>query len=311
MQVLRSILQIGSSGTRLTDEFGSEHGVFLELMLGTAVRLEFDLRQEMSKNDGQLPVFPVTELTDCASYFALDSKNSNSSAPALLKYSGISLTTDSAGHNIIAVELSDNATEAVIAAIGSKEYADFRAEIGGVNGDGNTVFAWQFDLSIRSRVYFGNGDETVFNDPQYYTAVQTIALLNAKSEEISGNLRRELLDEFGNPIEFQFSVDGVSDWHETQTADDLYYRQRISNIDTRWSSAVMMTTGGSKGDPGEKGEKGEKGDPGEKGEPGEPGIPGEDGADGYTPERGIDYWTDADKAEIKNYVDEAILNGSW
>ena len=280
MQVLRSILQIGSSGTRLTDEFGSEHGVFLELMLGTAARLEFDLRQEMSKNDGQLPVFPITELTDCANYFALDSKNINSNAPALLKYSGISLMTDGAGHNIIVVELSDNATENVIAAIGSKEYTDFRAEIGGVNGDGATVFAWQFDLSIRSRVYFGQAEETVFNDPQYYTAVQTIALLNTKSEEISENLRREILDEFGNPLEFEFSVDGVSNWHTEQSSDDRFYRQRISNINAEWSEAVMMAPGGK-------------------------------GEDGHTPEKGVDYWTDADKAEIKNYVDEAILNGEW
>ena len=36
-----------------------------------------------------------------------------------------------------------------------------------------------------------------------------------------------------------------------------------------------------------------------------------DGADGYTPERGKDYWTEADKAEIKSYVDNAILNGAW
>lgn len=35
------------------------------------------------------------------------------------------------------------------------------------------------------------------------------------------------------------------------------------------------------------------------------------GADGYTPVRGTDYWTDADKAEIKSYVDEAILGGEW
>ena len=33
--------------------------------------------------------------------------------------------------------------------------------------------------------------------------------------------------------------------------------------------------------------------------------------DGYTPQRGVDYWTEADKAEIKAYVDEAILNGEW
>lgn len=35
------------------------------------------------------------------------------------------------------------------------------------------------------------------------------------------------------------------------------------------------------------------------------------GEDGYTPVRGTDYWTDADKAEIKSYVDDAILNGEW
>ena len=34
-------------------------------------------------------------------------------------------------------------------------------------------------------------------------------------------------------------------------------------------------------------------------------------AGGYTPEKGTDYWTDADKAEIKSYVDEAILGGAW
>jgi HSP90 family molecular chaperone len=36
-----------------------------------------------------------------------------------------------------------------------------------------------------------------------------------------------------------------------------------------------------------------------------------DGADGYTPVRGTDYWTAADRAEIKAYVDEAILGGAW
>lgn len=51
-----------------------------------------------------------------------------------------------------------------------------------------------------------------------------------------------------------------------------------------------------------QGAKGDKGDPGEPGQPGEP---------GYTPVRGTDYWTDADKAEIKSYVDDAILGGEW
>lgn len=38
---------------------------------------------------------------------------------------------------------------------------------------------------------------------------------------------------------------------------------------------------------------------------------GEKGEAGYTPVRGTDYWTDEDKAEIKAYVDEAILGGAW
>lgn len=51
---------------------------------------------------------------------------------------------------------------------------------------------------------------------------------------------------------------------------------------------------GEKGEPGEQGPQGEKGDPGKAGEP---------GAAGYTPQKGIDYWTEADKDEM---VSEAV-----
>lgn len=35
------------------------------------------------------------------------------------------------------------------------------------------------------------------------------------------------------------------------------------------------------------------------------------GENGTTPERGVHYWTEEDKAEIKSYVDDAILGGAW
>lgn len=41
------------------------------------------------------------------------------------------------------------------------------------------------------------------------------------------------------------------------------------------------------------------------------GDTGTTGVAGYSPVRGKDYWTDADKAEIKAYVDDAILGGAW
>lgn len=40
-------------------------------------------------------------------------------------------------------------------------------------------------------------------------------------------------------------------------------------------------------------------------------VKGTDGQPGATPVKGTDYWTDADKAEIKSYVDDAILGGAW
>lgn len=39
--------------------------------------------------------------------------------------------------------------------------------------------------------------------------------------------------------------------------------------------------------------------------------PGSDGKDGYSPIRGEDYWTEDDIAEIKSYIDTAILGGAW
>lgn len=41
------------------------------------------------------------------------------------------------------------------------------------------------------------------------------------------------------------------------------------------------------------------------------GSGGSGGTGGYTPVRGTDYWTPEDIAEIKSYVDDAILGGAW
>jgi hypothetical protein len=41
------------------------------------------------------------------------------------------------------------------------------------------------------------------------------------------------------------------------------------------------------------------------------GDKGDPGSDGKTPVKGTDYWTAADIAEIKSYVDNAILGGAW
>ena len=85
-----------------------------------------------------------------------------------------------------------------------------------------------------------------------------------------------------------------------------------------WNGTTLTVTSASgtssanlKGDKGDKGDPGEKGETGETGAAGKDGANGKDGVDGKTPVKGTDYWTDADKAEIKSYVDDAILGGAW
>lgn len=52
------------------------------------------------------------------------------------------------------------------------------------------------------------------------------------------------------------------------------------------------------GPQGEPGVQGPQGPTGEQGPKGEPGLQGPQGEAGYTPIKGTDYWTDADKTEI-------------
>jgi hypothetical protein len=68
---------------------------------------------------------------------------------------------------------------------------------------------------------------------------------------------------------------------------------------------------GDTGDTGATGPQGPQGNPGATGDKGDKGDKGDTGAAGYSPVRGTDYWTPSDIAEIKSYVDEAILGGAW
>lgn len=68
---------------------------------------------------------------------------------------------------------------------------------------------------------------------------------------------------------------------------------------------------GAQGPAGPTGATGAQGPKGDTGPTGATGATGPAGADGTTPVRGTDYWTAEDIAEIKSYVDDAILGGAW
>lgn len=76
-----------------------------------------------------------------------------------------------------------------------------------------------------------------------------------------------------------------------------------------WNGTILTVTSASGSSSADL--KGEKGDAGADGEKGEKGEKGDSGEAGYSPVRGTDYWTAEDIAEIKSYVDKAILGGVW
>ena len=65
-----------------------------------------------------------------------------------------------------------------------------------------------------------------------------------------------------------------------------------------------------RGPQGIQGEQGPQGPKGDKGDTGPQGIPGNDGADGYTPQKGVDYWTEADRTQMVSDVLAALPNAS-
>lgn len=81
--------------------------------------------------------------------------------------------------------------------------------------------------------------------------------------------------------EYQFSED-AADWHDDQTDEDLYYRERRSGGE--WGEAIKLKAGpqGEKGDKGDKGDTGDTGPQGPQGEKGDTGPQGPQGEKGDT-----------------------------
>lgn len=75
---------------------------------------------------------------------------------------------------------------------------------------------------------------------------------------------------------------------------------------TDGNSYEIVAPAGPQGPQGEKGETGSQGEQGDTGEAGPQGPQGEKGADGYTPVKGVDYFTEADKTELVSGVLAAL-----
>ncbi|MBO5668590.1 MAG: tail fiber protein, partial [Lentisphaeria bacterium] len=245
MERKRAILKIGNSGAVLCDEYGSSTGISLELMLGTGGVLEFELHSEAAGDNAILPDYPVSELSGGSYYFALDTACGNSDDPPLLIFSGVTLGQDDAGRSIMRVPLTGIAGQRLTDTLNGRDSVELFCELGGFDSDAKALFAWQFKVVVRSRVYSGNGSPSVVPDPAYYTAAQVEAVV-----------ARQLV--------FEFSADGIS-WHEVLSDGDIFMRARHGRGGIPSESFAVPS--------------GKDGEPGAQGPQGEPGKDGVDGKD--------------------------------
>ena len=323
MNQINAILKCDANGVQLSDQYGGKVKQAPELVIGSEAELLLDLRKT-TENAVELQALDGDIFSNCEQYFFAIDKDFNSATPPLfLKTGGIEALVSS-GKTALKVSIPNFASETLSAALGTARSSEFVCEIAGLNENGTACFSLLFPITVRNRLYSGSDDvpESVASDPAYLTSAEVRAV-------IAGEAHAEALKTA--PV----------------INDDGFWQ--VGELDTGIPARGPQGEKGEQGEQGIQGIQGEKGDRGEafkidasgtlaerslydnevgnfsflatdngsvyikksdsSGDWSEP-VPFK-GEPGYTPVKGTDYWTEEDKAEIKSYVDEAILNGAW
>ncbi|MGN1365190.1 MAG: hypothetical protein ACI406_07495 [Victivallis vadensis] len=180
MQIIEKILMVDGASATWTDEWGKTLGT-PEIIIGVKARLRLDLRS--TATDAQtgmlLPVNPE-EFTADSYYLALDADYDQATIPKLLKTGGITLAGGD-GRVLLEIELPNTAIPALVEAVGLTGSIPLNGEAGGftvTDGAARADFAFQFNLTIRNRVWLGGEvPPEIVNDPEYLTAAEVKALI--------------------------------------------------------------------------------------------------------------------------------------
>lgn len=161
----------------------------------------------------------------------------------------------------------------------------------------------------------GNGTPAA-PEQAYLTQVQAAGAKveqTARQVETTASEMRELAMRFDDAVEqVEENIEQTAERHKQELESYTANAPTIGANGNWWlwdgekyvDSGTPVSTPGPAGPQGVQGEKGETGavgpvgPQGERGEKGDGGERGPVGADGYTPQKGVDYYTDADKQEI-------------
>lgn len=122
----------------------------------------------------------------------------------------------------------------------------------------------------------------VSNDYYTYPTIAALGKAVGDIEDLKTETKESIVAAINELFDSLGSSGGSSAVSPTATVEQTDTGAKITITDASGTTTAEITNG----------EKGDKGDPGEKGDP------GKDGEDGYTPVKGTDYCTDADKEEL-------------
>jgi len=211
-----------------------------------------------------------------------------------------------------ALSVSENLVAAVLAPQMLTVPGLVRAVIVLKDANGKQLSTFPFQIQVEKNPAAG-----VSVSDHYINVASAIGNLEDLTTEDKSNLVAAINEIAGSGGNAENGEDGFSPVATVRQTDTGAV---ISITDVNGTTTATVTNGkdgaagpkGDRGDPGEQGIRGEKGDKGDKGDTGAQGIQGVQGdtgaagADGYTPVKGVDYWTDTDKAEMDARIVEEV-----
>lgn len=187
---VRSILKISGGEAGFASTSGGVAPI-PGITMGVITRLILDMRAEGGQDDVELPSIPAADLAGCDSYYiAIDNDWSQGTAPKMTRTSGISIVVEG-GRTLFQAELPNTAAIPGLAdaiETAAAKSITLNCEIGGTKAGVGDVFAYNFSLVIRNRIWLPDGSpEDLPSDPDYLNTAQVTALINATvAEAIEG-----------------------------------------------------------------------------------------------------------------------------
>ena len=174
---MKIILQITPSGVSVSDLYGDSAVRTPEIFLMSRADLIFDLRSSEQDESGMLAPLKLAAGEIKEWYFALDRDFDSATGAKLLITSGISCQVLD-DETLLFVNIPNTGTGSLAQDMAGKASQNYTCELGAFDFEGRALHTWQFEITVKNRIYPGTVPPEVVSDPQYLTALQIRALMS-------------------------------------------------------------------------------------------------------------------------------------